>query len=132
MIPFTTRFHSFTDGHILSVWLAIRRWFIYRHLHRRIMSVGFPFVDDSQFRRYINRKNKKNHLPMVLQTEFAHQKKVSCLKYTDGFCFIGDIVLYRWYVSISKCVSECLRYRPNISVCKFIGKCGSYCQMPTD
>jgi hypothetical protein len=41
------------------VWLAVRRWFIYRRLHRRIMSVGFPFVGDSPFRRYIGRKNKK-------------------------------------------------------------------------
>jgi hypothetical protein len=29
----------------------------------------------SPFRRYIGRKNKKNHLPMVLQTEFERQKK---------------------------------------------------------
>jgi hypothetical protein len=29
-----------------------------------------------------------------------------------------------------KSVSECLKYRPDISVCKYVGKC--YCQMPTD
>jgi hypothetical protein len=49
------------------------------------MSVGFPFVGKTSFRRYISWKNKKKHLPMVLQTEIARQKKVSRLKYTDGF-----------------------------------------------
>jgi len=58
----------------IGVWLKVRRWFIYRRLYRRIRSVGFPFVGDSPFRRYIGRKNKKN-LPMVLQTEYACQKK---------------------------------------------------------
>jgi len=43
----------------VGVWLAVRRWFIYRRLHRRITSVGFPFVGDSPFHRYIGRKNKK-------------------------------------------------------------------------
>jgi hypothetical protein len=28
---------------------------------------------------------KKKHLPMVLQTEIARKKKVSRMKYTDGF-----------------------------------------------
>jgi len=34
---------------------------------------------------------QKNHLPMVLQTEFARQKKDSRLKYTNGF------LVRRWY-----------------------------------
>jgi hypothetical protein len=33
----------------------------------------------------------------------APKKKVSRLKYTDGFCSVGDIVLYRRYVSVGKC-----------------------------
>jgi hypothetical protein len=41
------------------VWLAVRRWFFYRHHHRRITSVGFTFIGDSPFRRYIGRQNKK-------------------------------------------------------------------------
>ena len=69
---------------------------------------------------------------MVLQTEVARQKKVSRLKYTDGFYFVGDIVIYRRLLTVSKIVGECLKYRPNISVCKFVDNCGSYCQMPTD
>jgi hypothetical protein len=40
------------------------------------MSVGFSFIGDFPFRRYIGRQNKKNHLPMVLQTEFAPKKKI--------------------------------------------------------
>jgi len=32
-------------------------------------------------------EKQKNHLPMVLHTEFARQKKVSRLKYTDRFSF---------------------------------------------
>jgi len=43
----------------VGVWLEVRRWFFYRRHHRRITSVGFPFVGDSLFRRYIGRKNKK-------------------------------------------------------------------------
>jgi hypothetical protein len=36
-------------------------------------------------------EKQKNHLSIVLQTKFVHQKKVSRLKYTDGFLF------RRWY-----------------------------------
>jgi hypothetical protein len=69
---------------------------------------------------------------MVLQTKFAHQKKVSRLKYTDGFYYVGDIMIYPRLGIVGKFVDECLKYRPNISVCKVVGNCGSYCQMPTD
>jgi len=43
----------------VGVWLEVRRSFFYRRHHRRITSVGFSFVGDSPFRRYIGRKNKK-------------------------------------------------------------------------
>jgi len=69
---------------------------------------------------------------MVLQTKFVRKKKVSRLKYTDGFYSVGDIVIYRRLLTVGKFVGECLKYRPNISVCKFIGNCGSYCQMPME
>jgi hypothetical protein len=49
------------------------------------MSVGFPFVGNTTVRRYIGRQHKKKHLLIVLQTEIARQKKVSRLKYIDGF-----------------------------------------------
>ena len=52
--------------------LSFRRWFPLPSLYRS--------------------EKQKNHLPMVLQTEFARQKKKdSRLKYTDGFVF------RRWY-----------------------------------
>jgi hypothetical protein len=52
--------------------LSLRRWFPLPSLYRS--------------------EKQKNHLPMVLQTEFARQKKKdSRLKYTDGFLF------RRWY-----------------------------------
>jgi len=103
----------------VGVWLAVRRWFIYR----RITSVGFPFVGDSPFRRYIGRKNKKTICRWFYRRNLRAKKKVSSLKYTDGFSSVGDIVIYRWIHTVGKVVSECLKYRLNISVCKFIGNC---------
>jgi hypothetical protein len=32
--------------------------------------------------------------------------------------------------SVDKVVDQCMKYRPNIFVCKCVGEC--YCQMPTD
>jgi hypothetical protein len=55
------------------------------------------------------------------------------LKYTDGFLF------RRWYRDLP--TDTYRRYicrwvfeipTENISVCKFVGNCGSYCQMLTD
>jgi len=77
-------------------------------------------------------EKQKNHLPMVLQTEFARQKKFPAWNIMTDFHSVGDIVIYRRLLSVGKTVGECMTYRPNISVCKFVGKCGSYCQMPTD
>jgi hypothetical protein len=114
----------------------------YRRYHWRITSVGFPLVGDSPFRRFIGRK--KNHLPMVLQTEF--KKKDSRLKYTDRVNMLvsvwnTDRIYPSIYSSVrvaatAKCrrinsvgnsVGECLKYWPNISVCIFVSTCGSYC-----
>jgi hypothetical protein len=67
-------------------------------------------------------------LPMVLQTEFARQKKKdSRLKYTDGFLVRRYIVIDRRKITVGKSVGECMKYRQNMSVCKFVGNCGSYC-----
>ena len=82
---------------------------------------------------YIKHQKQKNHLPMVLQTEFARQKKlIPVWNIPTDFYFVGDIVIYRRLLTIGKSVGECMKYRPNISVCKFVGKCDIYCQMPTD
>jgi len=109
---------------------------------------------------------QKNHLPMVLQTEFARQKKkIPAWNIPTDFYSVGDIVIYRrllivgksvvsvWNTdriypsvnssvsvaatvkcrrikSVGKAVGQCLKYRPNIYVCKCVGEC--YYQMPTD
>jgi hypothetical protein len=57
----------------------------------------------------------------------APKKKDSRLKYTDGFLFRRDIVIDQRKLSVGKSVGECMKYRQNISVCKFVGDCGSYC-----
>jgi len=63
-----------------------------------------------------------------------HEKgwEIGVVTYTDGFYAVGDIVIDRRLRIIGKFIGECLKYRPNISVCKVIGNCGSYCQMPMD
>jgi hypothetical protein len=48
------------------------------------------------------------------------------------FYSVGDILIYQRLRPVGKSVSECMKYPPNISICKFIGKYGSYCQMPMD
>jgi len=128
-------------------WLTIRSSLPiilnYRHYHRRNTSVGFTFVGNSIFHRYIGRKNKKTFADGFTYGHCAPKKKVSRLKYTDGFSLIGDSVTYRWIkpsvklsvtdlISIGNSVGEVLKYRLNISVCKFVGDCGSYYEMPTD
>ena len=92
--------------------LSLRRWFPIPSLYRS--------------------KKQKSHLPMVLQTKFERQKKVSRLNIPTDFNSVGDIVIDQRLLSVGKTVGECMTHRPNISVCKFIGKCGSYCQMPTN
>ena len=84
-----SQFYQRTNS--VGVWLEVRRWFFYRRHHRRITSVGFPFVGDSPFRRYIGRKNKKTICWWFYKRNLRTKKKDSRLKYTDGFLF------RRWY-----------------------------------
>jgi hypothetical protein len=118
--------------YFVGLWLEVRRWFIYRRLHRRIQSVGFPFVGDSPFRRYIDRKNKKTICRWFYRQNLPAKKKFPTWNIPTDFYSVGDIGIYRRLRTVGKAVGECLKYRPNISVCKFVGKCGHYCQMPTD
>ena len=111
----------------VGLWLEVRRWFFYRRHHRRNTSAGFTFVGDSPFHRYIGRKNKKIICRWFYRRNFRTKKKVSHLKYTDGFLFRRDIVIDRRKLSVGKYVGECMKYRQNMSVCKFVGDCGSYC-----
>jgi len=59
----------------VDVWLEVRRWFFYRCHHRRITSVGFPFIGDSPFRRYIGRKNKKTICRWFYRRNLRAKKK---------------------------------------------------------
>jgi len=87
--------------YFVGVWLAIHQWFIYRRHPRRITSVGFPFVGDSPFRRYIGRQNKKTISRWFYRRNLrAKKKKDSRLKYTDGF------LVRRWYRDLPT-VSSC-------------------------
>ena len=116
----------------VGVWLEVRRWFFYRRHHRRNTSVGFSFVGDSPFRRYIGRKNKKTFADGFTDGICEPKKKDSRLKYTDGFSLRRWRLNYRRKISVVKAVGEFMTYRRNISVCKFVGTGGSYCQMPMD
>jgi hypothetical protein len=59
----------------VGVWLEVRRWFFYRRHHRRITSIGFSFVGDSPFRRYIGRKNKKTICRWFYRQNLRAKKK---------------------------------------------------------
>jgi len=63
---------------------------------------------------------------MILQTEIARQKKVSRLKYTDGF--IPSVIV--WHtdgcipsVNSSVIVAGTVKYRRIMSFGKFVGEC---------
>jgi len=154
----TTRFHSFIDGNIPSVC-------DYQFIGEFFTDV---FTDGIRPSAFLSSKTQKNHLLMVLQTEFACQKKkfpawniptdfipsvISWL--TDGYVPSVNLSVSVWNTdriypsvnssvivaatvecrrihSVGKAVGECMKYWPNISVCKCVGECGSYCQMPTD
>jgi len=158
--------HFYRRKYFVGVWLEVRRWFIYRHIHQRITSIGFPFVGNSPFHHYIGWTNKKNHLLMVLQMKFARQKKSFLLEiyrwifipsviswFTDGYVpsehfsvsvwntdwiypsinssvSVAATVKCRRIKSVGKAVGECLKYRPNIFICKCVSEC--YYQMPTN
>jgi hypothetical protein len=93
------------------VWLEVRRWFFYRHHHRRITFVGFPFVGDSPFRRYIGRKNKKTICRWFYRRNLRAKKKDSRLKYTDGCLVCRYIVIDRRKITVGKSVGECVKYQ---------------------
>jgi hypothetical protein len=111
IFPFTTRFHSFTDGNIPSVC--------------DLEFVGNFFTDGKRLLAFLSSVipnsvaksvGKKKKLPMVLQREIAREKKNSRLKYTDG-CIPSVIVAYP--VNIFQLPVKCRR---TISLCEFVGE----------
>jgi hypothetical protein len=128
------------------VWLAVHRWFIYRRHHRRITSVGFPFVGDSPFRRYIGRKNKKticrwfykrnlrakkNWFPLEIYRRIFISSVISW--FTDGYLPLVNLLVSIWntdrvYSSVNSSVSvaatvKCRRIK---SIGKAVGECLKY------
>jgi hypothetical protein len=134
-LPFPFFFFLFTHYKIsqfyrrtnsVGVWLEVCRWFFYRRHHRRITSVGFIFVGNSPFRRYIGRKNKKIICRWFYRRNLrAKKKKIPAWNIPTDFYSVGDIVIDRRNLSVGKSIGECMKYRPNISVCKFVGTDGS-------
>jgi hypothetical protein len=89
----------------VGVWLEVRRRFFYRCHPRRNKSVGFTFVGDSPFHRYISRKNKKTIYRRFYRRKVP-KKKDSRLKYTDGFSFRRWNWIYRRKLSVVTSVGE--------------------------
>jgi len=150
-MTFSCFFFLFLQLFLAQLWVSLQEFTVlptekFRRCMIRSSSVIFlPMSSPTEYvrRLYLRRwfpipsvyrsEKQKNHLPMVLQTERARQKKKdSRLKYTDGFLFRRWHCNYRRKISVGKSVGECMKYRPNMSVYKFIGTGGSYCQMPTD
>jgi len=130
----------------VGVWLEVRRWFIYRRLHRRIRSVGFPFVGDFPFPRYIGRKNKKIICRWFYRRNLRAKKKSFPLEiyrrifislvisgFTDGYVPSVKLSVSVWnidqiYSSVNSSVSvattvKCRRIK---SVSKAVGECLKY------
>jgi len=57
----------------------------------------------------------------------APKKKIPAWNIPTDLYSIGDIVINRRKLIVGKSVGECMKYRPNISICKFVGTSGSYC-----
>jgi len=76
------------------VWLEVRRWFFYRRHHRRITSVGFTFVGDSLFCRYIGRQNKKTICRWFYRRNLrAKKRKIPAWNIPTDFYSIGILWL---------------------------------------
>jgi hypothetical protein len=132
-LSITTRFHNFTDENIPSVC-------DYEFVGNLFTNIFTDEIRPSTFLSSVIPHSvaisvgntKKPFADGFTDGICAQKKKVSRLKYTDGFYPVGDSVIYRRTYIVSKFVSECLKYRPKISVCKYVGNCDSYCQMPTN
>jgi hypothetical protein len=60
------------------------------------------------------------------------KKKFAAWNIQTDFHTVDDIMIYRRLYTVGKFIGECLKYRPNTSVCKVVGNSGSYCWMLTD
>jgi hypothetical protein len=89
-------------------WLTLRRWFPIPSLYQL-------------------EKQKKPFADGFTDGICAQKKKIPTWNIPTDFHFVADIVIDRRKISVSKSIGECMKYRPNISVCKFVGTGGNYC-----
>jgi len=143
---FTTRFHSFTDGNIPSVcdYQFISDLFTDVFIDRIRPSAFLLLVIPHSIA--ISVETQKNHLPMVLQTEFSHKKKSFPLEiyrrifipsviswFTDGYVPSVYLSVSVWntdriYPSVNSsaivvATVKCWRIH---SVSKAVGECMKY------
>ena len=129
----TIRFHSFTNENIPSVcdYKFVGNLFTDAFTDG-IRSSAFLSSLIPHFVAISVKNTKKSFANGFTDGICAEKKNFSCLKYTDGFYPVSDSVIYWRTHIIGKFIGECLKYRPNISVYKFIANCDNYYQMPTD
>jgi hypothetical protein len=127
------------------VWLAVRQWFLYRRLHRRITSVSFPFVGDSPFCHYIGRKHKKTICRWFYRRNLRAKKKFPAWNiptdfipsviswFIDGYVPSVNLSVSVWntdriYLSVnsSVIVAATVKCRRIQSVGKAVGECLKY------
>jgi len=90
----------------VGVWLEVHWWFFYRRHHRRNTFVGFTFIGDSPFRRYISRKNKKTIYRRFYRRNVRTKKKIPAWNIPMDFHSVGDIVITdRKYPSVTRLVN---------------------------
>jgi len=77
----------------VGVWIEVRRWFFYRRHHRQITSVGFPYIGDSPFHRYIGQKNKKTICRWFYRWNLRAKKKRFPLE-IYRWIFIPSVILW--------------------------------------
>jgi hypothetical protein len=130
----------------IGVWLPVHQWFIYRRLHRQNTSVGFPFIGNSTFHRYIGRKHKKTICRWFYRRNFCTKKKSFPLEiyrrifipsviswFTDGYVPSVYLSVSVWntdriYPSVNSsaivvATVKCWRIH---SVSKAVGECMKY------
>ena len=124
----TTRFHSFTDGPIPSVYdYKFVGDFFTDVIADGLRPSAFPSSVIPHSVGISVGKTKKPFPDGFTDGICAQKKKDSRLKYTDGFLFRWWYCNYRRKISVGNNVGECMKYRSNLSVCKFVGIGGSYC-----
>jgi len=126
----------------IGTWFKFHQWFIYQHPRRRNFSVGFPFIGNTIFRRYICRKNKKTFANGFTDGNCTPKKKFPAWNipadfspsvivwHTNGFKPSVTLSVNVWntdrrYPSVhsSVIVAGTVKYQRITSVDKVVGEC---------